>query len=487
MTPTRFSTRIVSALACATAAIAVVFTCALLRYAWLHGYFYGDDYTAFLLARLGHLPEALFVPVGGQVVPLHRALAFFVWRVAPMNYALALTVLMAFHVLGIVYLYRLLTTIGASPFNKLLVSLYACYPLMGPNLVWFSAGVHRFPYVAFSLVGMYHYVLYRRDGRGRHLVVLGVSTLIALGFYPLACLIPIYCVGFEFAERWTRRDPVDRIFQSRGAGEWLVLGSLVLVTVAMGAWSQTLLDPAQRRINTDVPYVLSFLAHTWRLYANSLVGRILEPNDGRSSWLVGVGWGLFALYSVRAAPRLAVVWAIGCFLVTVNLLILGVSDRTVFFRDLIIFEYRHYFDFTFVAVLFLGLLLHRLGALMPETASGATPAWLAPACVVAGLVIAVRVSVGYEGFLRAARFNPYMDETRTYMRTLQGDLAQLHAEGHPIRLADAKIPRCLDPLDFNIIWLSQLAQILPYDMTFVADDQADYTVEADGHLTLQAR
>src|SRR5689334_11790819 len=100
-----------------SALVALGYTAALVVFAKRHCYFYGDDYSGFLLTVTKPFGEGLLVPVGGQVVPLARALNFAFFHTVGLDYDAALALLCALHGAGMIYLYRALDLAKRTPLN----------------------------------------------------------------------------------------------------------------------------------------------------------------------------------------------------------------------------------------------------------------------------------------------------------------------------------------------------------------------------------
>ena len=167
----------------ASALVAAGYTGALVLFAKAHCYFYGDDYSGFLLTLTEPFARGLLEPVGGQVVPLARALNFAFFHVAGLSYDAALLLLSALHCVGMLYLYRALELSKRTPFNAVLVALYACFIYTWIQLGWWIAGLERVPFVACAAAALFHYLRYRKASAPRDLVVACACSVVALGFY----------------------------------------------------------------------------------------------------------------------------------------------------------------------------------------------------------------------------------------------------------------------------------------------------------------
>jgi hypothetical protein len=468
------------ALAIFSAAVAVLFTLVTLRFSWLHCYFYGDDYETFLMMRDGPFPSTLFTPLGSQVVPLHRALTFLTWRLAPMNYALAIGLLTAFHAVAAVYLYRLLELMRHTGANAAIVAIYACYSLLVTNLAWYSSGMTRFPYLAFTLAALYHHALHVRTGRARHLVILCLCYVLALGFYSKAILLPICCAGLHLAARVAR--PRDEPRAPRST--WLVLGALLLVGLVYAHAVRSFLDPLQARTNTNARFLAQFLGRAFEFYGNSLFGNVLDYDKVRGSPVVAMLWLAFFAYSVARVPRLVWVWAIGGVVIALNLLVVGASNRTLYFGLLMAYEFRHYFELGFLAALFIGIIVHSLQERGADAPWRRSRRWNAVAACLAGTAVVANALVAQRGMDWAwPRRLEGADKTRAYVRNLEADLAQTGV------LSDARatfvddfIPVYLLGMSVTFRRLSQLAASMNLDLKFAPEWSAKYRVDGAGHV-----
>src|SRR5215468_7458872 len=130
-----------------------------------HCYFYGDDFSGFLLSYTEHFGAYLMYSVGGQVVPLARLLDAAFFEVAGLSYGAAVATLVLLHLVGIAYLYRTLALLGRSPLNAVLTALYACYVYTWVPLGWWIAGVERMPFMVLSAMATFHSVRHEQTGR----------------------------------------------------------------------------------------------------------------------------------------------------------------------------------------------------------------------------------------------------------------------------------------------------------------------------------
>jgi hypothetical protein len=466
------------------AAAAFVYTVVLLWFAWTKSYFVGDDFSNFWIARTLPLRQALFVPLGGQIVPWHRAVTSLTYSVAPMNFAVALGVLVAFHAIGVAHLYRILEIVRpGSLANVVLAALYSIHMLLGLNLTWFTSGMTRFPYIAFSLAAIYHYLVYCDRGRRRSLALVVLCHFGALGFYSKGLLVPLYCVAVDFARR------------TQGAGalrcdplKWAVLAGMVAVDIAYVPWARSFVHGDVQRANADPGFLLGFLADVWSIFISSSFDRVPKGfHDGPSRLFVAVSLA-FVAWSIARRPSVLRAWLALAVVLSANILMIGASPRTVAYGRLMAFEFRHYYELCFPTFVFLGIVLHELahgGPVMPWITSRAATRFV-PA--VSAVFFAVHASLAYRG-LSMIDGGPSSDgqKARRYVHTLIADLDQVRGrDTDSPTFVDGATPRYLDWMDLDFRLHSQLFLLLGFPARFEPAAAAKYRVDDDGHVVVMS-
>jgi hypothetical protein len=203
----------------------LVVACAL--YLLRHSDFNNDDLDNFLAQGHGGLWHFLFVPIDIHYAPFHRLLTWLVYRIDPMNFGVAVAVLMAFYVGSLICMSRTFALLHVGPAAGLIVCVYAASQLIIFGLSWWAHAEHRAPYVFLDLFAIYHYLAWLRTSSKRHVWLMMISAVIALGFYEKAVLIPFHmlAVGFLSDERRFR----ERFIQSISPLVPLFLASLIYV------------------------------------------------------------------------------------------------------------------------------------------------------------------------------------------------------------------------------------------------------------------
>ncbi|HEX4340557.1 MAG TPA: hypothetical protein VH062_31830 [Polyangiaceae bacterium] len=459
--------------------VIVAYTAAVVAFVIRHCYFYGDDFSGFLMARTEKFWRAVFYPVGGQVVPAAHVLNTAFIHIVGLRYGVAVATLCSFHVLGMVYLYRTLNLLGRSEANALLVALYACYVHTWVQLGWWIAGLERVPFVAFGMMALFHYVRYQTTRARRDLVLVWVCDLVALGFYSKALLLPLCMLGLDVA-----RFPVAELrarFRSFVA-PWLtaigllVSGALcsVLEHHAAGTLASALgKSPASKVEGFTMLGLLS--------YAHSLFGVSMNADSHVPRLLIAVLWLAVLGYTTYRTRRALVAWAVLFILVLVNIVMIGVSNRVAVFGIAMAFETRYYWELCFFSWLLVGVIVHALPRDAPEAA------WLRIHSRAAGALGAVLLCVyglvSYRSFSSTAlAATDAMPKTRAFMDTLAADLRRLNSRQAPLKFEDGNMPGYVVGLDFTFQRHSQLLFLMGERVAYALPGKADYHIGEDGHL-----
>jgi hypothetical protein len=461
------------------AGVAVVYLVSTIRYVWQTSYFYGDDFSTLYYLHTKLLHDVLLIPLGSQIVPFHRLLSWIVSVLAPMNFAATLAALGAFHLMALVYLYRTLQLVRHSLFNVVLTAAYATNTFFGFNLAWFSSGTTRFPYIAFSLLAIFHYVEYCRSGRRSHALAVAVSYVFALGFYSKAILIPVYCACFVLALGVTMKSGYS--WRPR-RGALILLAALLLCSALYVPAARHLIDDNVGRTNTDVAFLATFVRLAWVTLLNGAVGHpldFLNYNPDRSlPFLVFA----FVVYSIWRAPRSSLAWLMMVLVVSLNFLVVGISSRTLVFGHLMALEPRHLYEVHFLVVLFGAIVIYALRERAPEVAWLLTPPRTPVVHILFALVFAALAANAFEGFTSyEGRHHDQVRMSRRYMRTLQGDLGALRGSRAP-KFVDGFAPTYLNPMDLEHRRVSDLFVAMDVKARFVPPAQAKYAVRDDGHV-----
>jgi hypothetical protein len=376
--------------------------------------------------------------------------------VAPGNFGAALVVLYAFHALSMLYLYRTLLLLEPrvlsapsartqeplrllqEPASWLLFGLFYVNVFVGSLFMWWTAGLHRLPFVAFSCVSAYYYLRYRRSGSTRHGLACAGAVVLALGFYTKGVLVPWYLLGVELC-LWpdTRRDERRRNLALVAA---LVAGTALYA----GLWS--LGQPAVvQAINSDWHFQLQYVIVSWKVFQSGIVGHVFRSTDKLT--LAAVAASLVTLAVVARStlkrPSVFMTWLalFGFLLVNVGMVSLS-KHRTGAYGLLIpLFSDRYYYELLFVVVLFAAVALERSGpsTIGRWTHQGSLRGWFV-AVAVAASVIGV-AATSYASLERDARrtFTDYR-KARQFVHNVQRDSRRLRVSDEPLHIVEGLVP-----------------------------------------------
>lgn len=163
-----------------------------------HSDFTNDDIDSLVFMQHTGFWNFLLTPTDVHYVPLHQFLSWVVYHVAPMNFAVAVAVLLIFHVGTLIYLSATLKLTGAHNVSGLVVCAYAASGLIIVGFIWWAHAEHRVPYVFLDVCAIYHYLAWLKQGHRRHLFIAAVAFLVAFGFYEKAVLIPMHMFVFGY-------------------------------------------------------------------------------------------------------------------------------------------------------------------------------------------------------------------------------------------------------------------------------------------------
>jgi hypothetical protein len=443
-------------LAVSTLLIICIFTSAVLVLMYQSSHFIGDDLIALSMAHSMPFREFVLEPIGEHFIPLHRLTAYLTDALAPGNFVAALVVLYAFHAVSMVYVYRTLLLLeprmhlGPSsraaeplrllqePASWLLFGLFYVNVFVGSLYMWFTAGLHRLPFIAFSSVAVYYYLRFRGSGATRHALVCATAIVLSLGFFTKGVLVPWYLLALEVC-LWSGTSRAQR------RRNLILAGALVAATgVYASLWSAA--QPAVvQAVNTDLRFQLEYLAVTWKVLASGIVGDVyrahgqLTPAAVFAALLLPVA----AVYTVCKRPRTALTWSILCGLLLVNVLMVSLSKHRTGAYGLVIplVSDRYYYEVAFILTLFAAVFIEQMG---PSRfgrwlRQGQLKAWLV-AVVVSGVTGGVAVR-SYES-LKADAGATFSDfrRARTFVHHVQHDSREILRTHASLRIVEGFVP-----------------------------------------------
>jgi hypothetical protein len=338
-------------------AAVAVYAGSVVRLASRNSHFLDDDLLHFLQVPDTPLWAYLLTPIDLHFAPLHRLLTFVICRAAPLDFDLALAVLVGFHLAAAIYLFHVLRLLVDDGTGDVLFVIYGVNVYLFAAMVWWSAGAHRFPYILAIAACTFHYLRFR-SGRSRlHWALVMIFMTFGLGFYEKAVLIPAYLLAIEFC---LRRRASGRF----ALGNFIGIFTASLPTLCAFVLARHFLHAEQQGLQFDLGRLLDVQVIAFTRTSQGLL-TLLGPQSSSlrlvnaAFWLALFGW------SALSRPRTAIAWFCAAAWISMNFTALALSERAVRFGPVAANPPRYYFELMFPLVVFAALVIR-------EFATGAT-------------------------------------------------------------------------------------------------------------------
>ena len=321
------------------------FTGILAIYAEQHSHFMDDDYAHFMLAKKLFFLDFLLTPIDVHFVPLHRLFSYLISQLCPLSFPIAILILLFFHIMALVYLYKLLQTLNKSNFNLILISIYASNVYLIFPLLWWSSGIHRFPYIFLTITCIYFYLQYRCTCSKKHLIIVFITFLLSFGFYSKAVLIPVYILGLELSLiRQTKRKQLYTNFK--------IILSLFLIALLYIVWYiYATKTSISQFISPNILFTLEIIKTNFLFFLQSPFAIIYNPDNNIINFLIPLIWVVVCSYTIIKAPFNALVWFVISLILGLNFLIIAISQRASF-GIYIAYSCRYYYELMFLFIIF---------------------------------------------------------------------------------------------------------------------------------------
>ena len=406
--------------------VSLAATIAFARLVCQRAYFRGDDYLGFYSVVTLPLRELLLMPIDVHFLPLHRLSTWLSYRTAPLDFAVTVGVMSALHLAGLWMLYRVLRLLGAGRLSAPLTALCATNLYFAVLLMWWTAGIARFPYILLTLVAIYHYLVFRRTGSWARVAVVAACVAGACAFFSKGLLIAGYLGALEVVllPETSRRELV------RNLGVVVIAAG---VAVAYRLLGNAFVSTAFQAPTIDWGSQLFALQLASLMLCQGIAGVLVTPGMSVANWLVVVAWLAFAVVTIVRDRFNVVVWLVGLATLAVNFLVITLSPRMVMGPVVVLAE-RYYFDVMFLVVLFVAIALRRSA----RDAGGIV--------MLAWCVVALSGWSSWQSFHRLLESPGYdtLPFVRKYTSNLRTDLAAIRRM-HPDTLdfVDGDVPRSL--------------------------------------------
>ncbi|RYZ74907.1 MAG: hypothetical protein EOP91_00905 [Lysobacteraceae bacterium] len=392
--------------------------------------FSNDDLDFFMYLHRGDLLQLMLTPLNEHWVPFHRLSSWLVYRPGAMRLEVAVVILLAFHLMAVVYLRATLRRVGIGTAADVLTCAYASCAFLLFGLIGFANAQLRVPHVALCMMAIYHYLAWLDGGRPRHLWLAAVAFGLDLCVYQKAVLLPVYMgvAGWLALPQRFRAEPFKAV---------LLPACLLLVSIAVVVFYKLKIPSG---FSLTLPGIIDF---EWRMVGMLLAG-ILGVNadtltadfslDRRLLWAALGTWLVAATASIALARGAWKAWAALLLVAALDFLPLTSSNR-MFMGEAVIHYYRYYYESIFLVFLLLGLV-----SVQHVRSPGFRIAPLhARALAVATLAIWAVLQFASLEHARAHNYDFVLGaQVRPYMRSLRASLARID-EARPV-FKDSAVP-----------------------------------------------
>ena len=287
-------------------------------------------------------------------------------------------ILLLFHLVTLVYLYKTLQILNCGRFNLWLLffyttNIYLIYPLM----LW-GSGLHRFPYIFFSISCLYYYLRYRFVFSKKYLLIAFVSFILALGFYSKALLIPVYLLSLELC--LINRTEKTKIFHNVKIISIFMSISLCYIIwyvfwSPMQAQAFSLgynINITWMQLNGHHPYacMAAWFTHQihiiWNIikidimiFLQSPFAVFYNPDALVCNFIILTIWLSILFYTVIKTHYAILIWFTGALAIGLNFLMIAISNRSIYGAN----SPRFYFEVMFLLIIFFNIMRGNLSQL----------------------------------------------------------------------------------------------------------------------------
>lgn len=439
-----------------------------------HSDFNNDDLDNFLLSQRLGFWEFILAPTNVHYVPVHRFLSWLVYRLAPMNYSVAIAIVLAFHVGTMIAMTRSLSLLRVGQLGGLIVCGYAASSLIVYGLVWWANAQHRVTYVFFDICAIYSYLAWMKNGRRIHLILMAAVFALAFGVYEKAIFIPLHMLLIGYlSDEGLFRSQIKRF----------------LVPIVCGFFLAFVYAASYLSLNRGSAHVafLTTMFAVQEFTKNFFVAAFgFGTEDTRNILMHGTSLSSLCLATLFAGALLVSLWRghgswkivlAAVALVMLDSLPVALSSRYVPILPTVIHQSRYSYEELQLLALLVGIWCKRIG-LADLSGTDSRRAWSL------GFVLVLAYATTNVSYERIGLRKPYgtlsiLDNSHRYLSNLRLGIAQIRGEV-PVFQND-KVPGYISLLQSIPDTRTLLPLLLP-NVNF--DDKADprYTVLQDGRV-----
>ena len=457
--------------------VVVAFAVDMAVHAYQLSHFGGDDIRLLTDARVEPLASALWRSHSDlHFTPLHYLAAHGISWLAPLRFDVALAVMLSFYLAGAAALYIVFSRLLPRPWAALMIAWYGVNGCLAVQFLWWGSAMHRLPYILFTALAVYFYLIFRGDGRWGWAAAVLASTALGCGFFVKAVFTPLILAAVEIAHP-TRTEPPVRVR----------VGVLLLVlTLGCGLWFALSQSQIDRQVGVPGAFWIRYVERrSWAVLVESCFGGPFSAATwGVWRWTAIAATAMTVGWSVRWRIHAGLAWILGGFLVSMSIAATALGARSMAFlaTDSIA---RYVFELMPVVCVFAALAFaHPVNAAPTDPVGNTDLAArrrrvLCVASMVLITVLGITSRINSMAMLSRAERSK---AARAYLNNLVAGISDVSAgSSGPIAVAEGFIPKRV--LGFSSgERLSELMPLVDSDVRVVPRREAAYVVTPDGRV-----
>lgn len=449
--------------------IPLMFSVAALSYAINNSWFLGQDFDHLVLLQSTDFITYLLTSIDIHFpLPLHRLACWLLFDVASMNYSLATFLLIATHLASAWYLYKILYTLKPALLATVLATIYSVNFYVLDLFTWWSAGLHRFPYLLLSFIACHHILRLTESGRVlNHLTVIVAAQIIALGFFEKAVFIPIY-LAIVLAAQFVIKNTLPNKSQLTAAAITLAISSIYF-----------LVSP---RPDQSLPDIHSASIAGSKFLAAYLQSILPSSYNKSLDMYVLAAYLSIAILAAIKNPKLIIFIAMIAAAICANIIPIAYSSRVTLFGTDVLLIHRYFFDMVFILIIFIYVILS--ASFNNKLNTRAT----------AHKKVSLFILVAFYAAISFTSSSPMVTKfysennvggpaAAAFIKNVKDSIDMIpHPPGETIKVSDRTAPRTLYiPFGTPEINISQLFMFSDFNISFV-NENPDYHILDNGRF-----
>lgn len=409
---------------------------AYLRYALANSWFMGQDFDHLILLQKETFAVFLKTPIDIHFpLPLHRLFCWFFYQELKMNFPAAISFLGIIFLCSGIYLYKLLQIIQPSRINPALITLYTGNIYLLDLFIWWSSGLHRFPYILSAIACCYHGLNYQKLLQKRDALLCLCFFFIAFGFFEKAILIPAYVFAVVIGDTLLNNEKIKT--------KSILLISLMGLISAIYSTALISSSNANHAVTKSPELFLATLQLGVKKSLQCLLpfryNPLLFPDIPSLFPLIvtfSAGWLIY--FALKKNTTALAISAAFFTLIVLNFLPIAASTRAELFSPLFVLLTRYYFENIFLALIFVAFICKSLRrtAIKPSHFLSRDIQH-----VTALAITTISLLIAYQGAVSTAQkeYQPLGGhQTAAYIRNLEAALGSPENKG--ITILDQPLP-----------------------------------------------